>query len=277
MLTSIVCLVFIQIINSAYHRQSNPYKRDNANTLNMRAWTCHGRTQKEMVDKLAAANIVTSNAVQQCMMKVDRVNYVLNKQIAYDDTPQSIGYGQTISAPHMHAHVLEELIPPLLKIQSKNPETHLKILDVGCGSGYLTSCFGRLVEKGNPLDLKGNVYGIEYVQELVNMSKANINKAESDLLQSGTVTVMPGNGWKGLSAAAPFHAIHVGAAADSFPSALMSQLTVGGRMVIPVGPDGGYQNLYRVDRVAKSPTFQESDYVIKQLLGVRYVPLVHGN
>jgi len=211
------------------------------------------------------------------MTKVDRVNYVLNKQVSYEDTPQSIGYGQTISAPHMHAHVLEELVPALLKIRSQHQGIHLKILDVGCGSGYLTSCFGRLVEKGNPLDFEGEVYAIEYVEELLNMTKTNINKSDSDLFHSGTVNVSIGNGWKGLPSVAPFHAIHVGAAADSFPHALMTQLAIGGRMVIPVGPDGGYQNLYRVDRVAQSSTYEESDYVVQQLLSVRYVPLVHGN
>lgn len=55
------------------------------------------------------------------------------------------------------------------------------------------------------------------------------------------------------------------------------QLAVGGRMVIPVGPDGGYQSLYRVDRVKESKTFNENDYIVQQLLGVRYVPLVRGD
>ena len=86
---------------------------------------------------------------------------------------------------------------------------------------------------------------------------------------------------KKLPGHAPFHAIHVGAAAETFPKALMMQLAVGGRMVIPVGPDGGYQNLYRVDRInnesSGSTNFNEKDYIVKQLLGVRYVPLVRGN
>jgi len=243
----------------------------------MRAWTCHGRTQKEMVDKLSAANIVSSKAIREILYKVDRGNYVVNREVAYDDTPQAIGYGQTISAPHMHAHVLEELVPPLEKLHRDDPGLSFSILDVGCGSGYLTTCFGRMLDGESPLGYKGKVYGIDYVPELVEMTRRNMNKADGDLLKSGIVEVSVGNGWKGLPAAAPFHAIHVGAAAETFPKALMMQLAVGGRMVIPVGPDGGYQNLYRVDRIYHSSTFEESDYVVKQLLGVRYVPLVKGN
>lgn len=251
------------------------YKSPRINaTPMMRAWTCHGRSHKELVEKLTTANIVTSKAVRDCLLRVDRANYVLNRSAAYDDTPQPIGYGQTISAPHMHAHVLEDLLPTLTRLTTQSPGLKLSMLDVGCGSGYLSACFGRLLDNGNPFGFQGKVWGIDVVPELVTLTKNNMKKADNDLLGSSIVEISPGDGWKGLPSKAPFHVIHVGAAAESFPENLMTQLAVGGTMVVPVGAVNSNQVLYKVDRLKQSTNFQESDFTIKQLLGVRYVPLV---
>ena len=199
----------------------------------------------------------------------------------------------------MHAHVLEDLLPPLLRASKNEPTKPLSILDVGCGSGYLTSVFGRMVEpKANRKKTKlsfsessstlyeGKVYGIDVIPELVEMSRTNIQKEDGDLFDSNTVQVMVRDGWKGYPEGSPYNAIHVGAAAATFPKDLMSQLAVGGVMVIPVGPDGGMQYLYQVERVGDSGDivgvsssdtfkgFHEEDYQVKKVLGVRYVPLV---
>lgn len=243
--------------------------------MSLRAWQCSGRTNLEMIENLKLAGIIKSEQVLQALLKVDRANY--SDVYPYSDAPQGIGAGQTISAPHMHAHAMEEILPTLLKFSRKSPSTELKILDVGCGSGYLVASFGRLVDRNGPIPplAKGRVFGLEVIPRLVELSKDNLLKKDKDLSDSHTVSIHKGDGWKGLEEYAPFHAIHVGAAAETFPRHLMMQLELGGCMVIPVGPDGGFQNLYRVTRMHQKDVYDEKDFDIETLLGVRYVPLVH--
>jgi len=238
----------------------------NLNNPTMKAWTCHGRTQKELVQQLKSAGIIFSPQVENVMTRVDRSYFTSTSP--YQDAPQPIGQGQTISAPHMHAHVLELLVPRL--VTAKPP---LAVLDVGCGSGYLTACLAELVhDKGK--DTGSQVYGIDVWPNLIQMSTHNINKYNPELLKSGAITLSVGDGWKGFPEKR-FDAIHVGAAASEIPQALLMQLKLDGILIVPVGPSGGVQVLYQVERVLESSVFQNKDFLIKELLGVRYVPLIH--
>jgi len=262
----------------------------------MRAWMCGGKSHQEMIDKLARANIVKSPIVKRTLLKVDRRNYVPDEQAhgAYDDNPIPLLKGQAISAPHMHAHCLEDLLPTLLRASTDRPDEPLSILDVGCGSGYLTACLGRLVEEmaggtSQKDDIKeekkkDKVYGIDVVPELIQMAKRNISAQDGDLLESGTVTCTLADGWHGYADGSPYDCIHVGAAAAAFPRELMKQLKVGGLLVLPLGPNGGTQHLYQVERIGDagqivgvtdaSRGYKEADYSLRKLFGVRYVPLV---
>ena len=216
------------------------------------AWRSHGEDNRSLVEHLFANNIVKSAEVRDTMFQVDRGNYV--KTNPYMDSPQGIGYNITISAPHMHAHALE-----LLKDHLR---PGMRALDVGSGSGYLTACMAIMVGAG------GAAVGIDHVTELVDTSRENlVRDGKEPLLQSGQIQLVVGDGRRGWAEAGPYSAIHVGAAAATLPQDLVDQLAPGGRMVIPVGPDGGDQSLDQVDKD------QEGRVTRSRLFGVRYVPL----
>lgn len=215
------------------------------------AWRSHGVNNSDLVNQLRANGILVSDTVINAMKAVDRKNYCPNAP--YHDSPQSIGYSATISAPHMHAHALEKLKNQLVPGE--------KALDVGSGSGYLTSCMAIMV------GATGSVVGIEHIPELVDLATKNIKKDNPELLQSGRIKLIVGDGRLGYPPDAPYNAIHVGAAAPTLPDALIHQLKPGGRLIVPLGPEGGEQHLTQVDKLADGTT------TVKKLMSVIYVPL----
>ncbi|XKL66862.1 hypothetical protein PGB90_010282 [Kerria lacca] len=215
------------------------------------AWRSHGRSNLDLIKNLKENGIIKSEKVESTMKQVDRANYVVTDP--YIDAPQSIGYGVTISAPHMHAYALE-----LLKDKLVNGE---KALDVGSGSGYLTVCMSLMIGS------EGLTIGVDHIPELVNKSIKNVEKDKPELLSTKQLQFIVGDGREGYAKEAPFNAIHVGAASPSLPEQLISQLKPGGRLIVPIGPARGNQYLEQIDKNSDG-TLQR-----KRLVGVAYVPL----
>jgi len=225
------------------------------------AWLCSGRTNTELIQKLQKSGLIKSTRVAEALKRVDRANYVLDKRDAYRDSPQSINYGATISAPHMHAHAAENLIDFL--------QPGMRVLDVGSGSGYTCAMFHHLVSPSDS-DAKGSVVGIDHIQELVDWSISNLKADGLPASAEGErILMVCGDGRKGYPPRGPYDAIHVGAAAPIMPQPLIDQLATPGRMFIPVEDESrfGAQSIWQVDKA------EDGTVTRARLFGVSYVPL----
>jgi len=204
--------------------------------------------RRRLVGNLVSAGYVRSERVKDAMLKVPRELFVTDDLVpeAYVDTPLPIGQGQTISAPHMVAIMLEE--------QELRPGQN--VLEVGTGSGYHAALAAELVKPD------GRVYTMERIGELVAFAKRNISRAGySDLVE-----VIEGDGSKGLPEKAPFDRIFVACGAPDVPEPLVNQLAEDGVMLVPVG--GRYcQDLIKV-RKKKGRIIRESRG------GCIFVPLI---
>jgi protein-L-isoaspartate(D-aspartate) O-methyltransferase len=189
-----------------------------------------------------------SPAVRKAMGKVERHRLVPPSEAsrAYRNHPLPIGSGQTISQPYIVA----------LSTDLLNSKPTDVILEVGTGSGYQAAVLAEIVAK---------VYSIEIIESL---GKTAAKRLEE--LGYGNIEVRIGDGYKGWPEKAPFDGIVVTAAAPRVPQALVDQLKPGGRMVIPVGGEGGSQYLKLLTKRADGGVDE------KRILPVRFVPLVPG-
>ena len=165
---------------------------------------------------LVGEGILRSQLVMSTFLKVDRREFCHASEIslAYSDMPLGIGYNATISAPHMHAYALEAALPVLQQTSGD-----VRVLDVGSGSGFLTVCFARLIQALQP-STAFKVIGIEHIEGLAQLGEQNSRKSHADLLSSGCVKFMHGDGRSGYVQEAPYDVIHVGAAASTVPQSV---------------------------------------------------------
>ncbi len=173
--------------------------------------------RKRLVDKLVREGILRSKEVIEAFLRVPREEFVPRhlRRLAYVDTPLPIGYGQTISAPHMVAIMTEALAP----------RRGHKVLEVGTGSGYQAAILAEIVGD------EGHVWSIERIPALAEFARENLRRTS----YARRVTVIIGDGSRGYPDAMPYDRIIVTAAAPDVPQPLVEQLATGGRLVIPVG------------------------------------------
>lgn len=156
------------------------------------AWTCSGKTNAELISNLRSSGLINSSLVASSMTKVDRKNYLpstsASTSTSYQDSPISIGYSATCSAPHMHAHATEALLDHL--------KPGMKVLDVGSGSGYTVAVFHHLVNQKQG----GKVIGIDHIPQLVDFSVQNLKKdGLGRELEVGSIQMICGDGREGES------------------------------------------------------------------------------
>ncbi|KAG5490826.1 hypothetical protein JKF63_00948 [Porcisia hertigi] len=243
------------------------------------AWCCSSKTNAGMVAALQREGLIKTREVIEAMRRVDRGWFVHNPEEAYCDRPVPIGFGVTISAPHMHAIMLELASATVLNYRSVD-QSHrlpLRLLDIGSGSGYMTAAFASLCEaswrEGVPQMFE--VIGVEHVLELQKRSEHTIKTHFPDWIQDHRVTLLHGDGRKphsiagvGVGSGDAFDVIHVGA---TTPKALVPVyfclLRQGGTLVVPVGDPGEAQELQVFTKDS------EGDIKMRTVCGVQFVPL----
>lgn len=204
------------------------------------------RTRARMIERLREMGI-RNEAVLNAMAEVPRHVFVEEALAsrAYEDTALPLGMGQTISQPFVVARMIELLL---------NGRTSLgKTLEVGAGCGYQAAVLAQLTT---------DVYAIERLAPLLEKAKANMRQ-----LKQFNIRLKHGDGRLGMPEAAPFDSIIVAAAGLEVPPALLEQLAVGGRLVLPVGTSEQYLSF-----IERTP----QGFVEKRLDAVRFVPLLAG-
>lgn len=201
--------------------------------------------REQMVVKTIKNRGIEDEDVLKAMEEVPRHLFVPEDQRsqAYGDYPLPIGFGQTISQPYIVAMMTE-----LLGLEEGD-----RVLEVGTGSGYQAAVLAELP--------RVEVYTVEIVPELAERAKETLDELGYD-----NVHCRQGDGYYGWPEHEPFDGIIVTAAPDHVPQPLREQLAVGGRMVIPIGPRGGYQTLWQF---VKQPDGEMKAY---SMGGVAFVP-----
>lgn len=204
------------------------------------------RARQRLIERLRGRGI-TDERVFTAMLETPR-HWFVDEALAsraYEDTALPIGFGQTLSQPYVVAWMSAALL-------TGGPRG--RVLEIGTGSGYQTAVLARLVER---------VYSIERIARLLDRARERIRT-----LALSNVRLKYDDGVLGWPRYAPFDAIMITAAAGQIPEALVEQLAIGGRLLAPVGDNGG-QELIQLDRRAYG--------IERRSLGpVSFVPLLGG-
>jgi protein-L-isoaspartate(D-aspartate) O-methyltransferase len=204
------------------------------------------RTRQRMVERLRGLGI-RDEAVLAVMNEIPRhifVDEALASR-AYEDIALPLGFGQTISSPYTVARMTE---------LARAGSALNRVLEIGTGCGYQTAVLARLANE---------VHSVERVAPLINRARRHLRD-----VRAINARLRYGDGMLGMPQAAPFDAILIAAAATHVPEALLGQLEMGGRMVLPMAY-GAQQRLCVIERTAQG-------YNERRMDAVRFVPLRSG-
>jgi len=205
--------------------------------------------REKMVKEQIQERGITDQRILNVFRKVKRhlfISPAYRPEEAYGDYPLAIEEGQTISQPYIVAIMTYAIAP----------EKNKKVLEIGTGSGYQAAVLAELVHE---------VYTVEINDKLARQSKKLLNDLDYRNIHCRT-----GNGYLGWPEAAPFDGIIVTCAPDNIPPALINQLAVGGRMVIPISYSSNVQDLLLVEKLANGKLKKTN------LIPVLFVPMIHA-
>lgn len=213
---------------------------------NKAAGSAFAALRNRMVDVQLVQRGIRDGKLLNAMRRVPREVFVpeCSEEFAYDDAPLLIAEGQAISQPYIVAAMIEAA--SLRKTD--------RVLEVGAGSGYAAAVMSRIVRR---------VYAIE---RHATLSKAAARRVSE--LGYRNIELRTGDGTKGWPEEAPFDAILVAASGPNVPPALCQQLTVGGRLIIPIDKGWRRQMLLRIVRRS------DADFDEEDIGAVRFVPLI---
>ena len=190
---------------------------------------------------------ISDKEILACIETIDRSDFVSESFLdrCLEDIPLPIDCGQTISQPSLVAFMTQQLEIP----------QRSKVLEIGTGSGYQTAILAKLSSR---------VYSIERYKTLADTAKKRLEK-----LNISNVTILLNDGFFGYAPQAPFDRIILTAAVEEIPSLVISQLKVGGIMIVPVGLPNQKQSLLKVIK-------NEKGLDITELMSVRFVQMKEG-
>lgn len=203
-----------------------------------------------MVNNQLKERGIEDSMVLNAMQTVPREVFVPEdlKEQAYNDNPLPIGFDQTISQPYIVAFMTESL--------ELQPE--YKVLEIGTGSGYQAAILSRICCE---------VYSVEIIKELAGRAGEIFEKQLYD-----NIHIKVGDGHQGWPEQSPFDSIIVTAAGVDIPTPLISQLKVGGKMILPLKRNNYEQTLVLVTKIDV-----DDNIIQKELLPVMFVPMTANN
>jgi protein-L-isoaspartate(D-aspartate) O-methyltransferase len=239
-LSEAACLGWLVVAGT--HHDAQPLAAEGGPAADERRFAAQ---RHAMVEGQLRARDIRDPAVLAAMDKIPRHRFVPEqvRDLAYEDAPVPIGFGQTISQPYIVAYMSQAL--RLTRADS--------VLEIGTGSGYQAAVLSELARE---------VYTIEILPQLAERARATLSE-----LGCRNVHVRTGDGYLGWPELQPFDRIMVTAAPEQVPPPLVAQLALNGRMVLPVGRQFETQKLIILTRTSSGVVQQDA-------LDVRFVPLV---